>query len=99
MPPRNAKYTIQYRLSTWHILYFVFEEHELAEDCKGFEILGEGPCIISDEGSVEGGMKEKSQHCCEANQIVTFDGIKVTVVTGLIYHHDAVKDISSQNSG
>lgn len=42
-------------------------------------------------------MKQKGQHCCHPNQIVAFHSVQITVVTGLVHHHNAVQDVSSKD--
>ena len=63
--------------------YFVAEEHELAEDGEGLQVLREGPQVVADEGSVERGVEDEGEDCGNGDDIVRFDRVQVLVVAGL----------------
>jgi len=83
----------------WDVGYFVSEQHELAEDGEGFQILREGPGVVPDERFVEWGVEEQCEDGSQTNQVVGLDGIQILVVAGFEQHDDAVQDIGREESG
>jgi hypothetical protein len=68
--PRSVKCRSKCRFAEWRLKYFVAEEHELAKDCEGLEVLAESPEEVANQGAVEVRVEEDRQHEGKGDEVV-----------------------------